>query len=487
MKHMTSRDPFRCHSSGAPLLFESAKRQRALAFLAHNGPSRPAQIANAIGANNLEGFDSLVKTGIVVWDKRSRTRTIVALNEKFPGVEHMVQMLRLLEPRISFPTGSFASEQRPRSLRTKAVPNLIFGGSGTDARMRVLICLDVLGGRAESRDIAYTLGRIQRSVIRRLLDRLASEGFLLREPGSLCYRFRKQPWTPHLRRFLRTINQNLSIQRRTARTFEYGSGRIKVLDYRKPVIGQSKPRTFRPNADGCPLLFTTDAKRRVLCGLASGAPVRISHLSHFAEIVEQRVYHDLEKHGLIIRFGTRAKRFVALHPHLVGREHFLRLLRNLYGSFMSDRPLPPIATVTLPKTKRWNFKPLQLLGRWQQTEVLLLLGLTKELDLTRLCDALVYKHPATQTIMRCLYKLRHQQVIRHRTHGLLVMYSLNPHFVGAHELRRFLRAVTSEYPQYAASIKNLKFVSTDRARRLRNSSRATVAFPPAIDSRFPAQ
>jgi hypothetical protein len=140
---------------------------------------------------------------------------------------------------------------------------------------------------------------------------------------------------------------------------------------------------------------------------------------------------DLERLGLIVRFGPRLQRLVAIHPALPARSEYLKLLDRIRRTYTPDAKRRSLKSLDPPPARAWHFTPLRFFGSWQQTEALIILSLVPEIDLTQLCDAIDYRHPDQQTIARVVRKLCHQQVLDHRRFGKFIMYRLSPNFAAA--------------------------------------------------------
>src|SRR5579863_370258 len=140
-KRHVAGDLRRVGTSGAPLLFESAKRQRFLAYLAHHSPCRLIEALNGIGAGDCDVSIPFAERGLVHRGKW-KSAVVLNLNDHFDGGQHLRKLLKELEPLSTF------ARQPKRRLyvnvdrRRKVDLSDVFGGNGP-TRTRLLVALHV--------------------------------------------------------------------------------------------------------------------------------------------------------------------------------------------------------------------------------------------------------------------------------------------------------------------------------------------------------
>lgn len=495
VSHQPGFDGRRYLSSGAPILFDSAKQQRFLAFLAHFGPSRPYQVTLAMGTSRMEGPEkALVDCGLILWQRAGRERApvVVSLNPGFPGIKHLAEALRLLEPASSFQTDPDLKGESTGTSKivVRCEPDKVFGG-GSSTRTRVLVAIHVLSKRPTAGEITRALDHPHHQIIRRALSTLVGSGVLTHFGSPARYEMTKGPWRPALARFLNTINRELHIEQPPIierLKGEGGAGHHRTFDYRKPVVAQDKPTTFRPPKDGAPLLFMTDARRRTLSTLESGKPVRAANMLIAANRNDYGTASRLAKCGLAYRFHVGKTQFIMIHPRLPAREEFVEFLRQFNMCYPPMRLLPNAEiNIKIPRSPAWRPSSHCLFGTACHTEALVMLALVPEIYPVQLAGALPTQQPDSQTLRRFLDRLTAQGILLARRQGVLRWYSFNDGLAMARQLRRFLIAFAKDFPQYATLAATVDQIGSVRSRKLRKSTRTSKSPIRPIDAAFNVQ
>jgi hypothetical protein len=161
------------------------------------------------------------------------------------------------------------------------------------------------------------------------------------------------------------------------------------------------------------------------------------------------------------------------------------LLRALTTAYPGKSKIPTGKRVEIPKIKEWKFDLTRIFGRLEQSETLIVLSQTKELDAVHLCATLPSAQANYQTMRRLLFRLAHQGVLTLRRRGVLMLFGLNAQFVAARQLRGFVKALAAGAPkyQYALTIASLEQLGSKRSQNLRKTRRANISYPPIIDMR----
>jgi hypothetical protein len=277
-----SRQKDRCTLT-APLIFQSAPRQRMLAALVQHGPMRKRDALNACGNPPTleERLDNFVDTGLIV--QFGDTRSVgVAFNEAFPASVQLREVIRSAEPGTSpAPRLRLPVEKPLFTVPVASAVQTVFGPWLQTASMFLLGLnhgsLPLSALRSALRKITQTASAdvaikgLQRRKLVSIrgaeifwhpqFDALALEDFV----AALVALQPQYDLRPYLTPPRRAIKNRLK------------SG---LIDWRqKEVVGDDRPFGGGVASDGSSLLFGSNARFRVLTLIASGELCKSAELS----------------------------------------------------------------------------------------------------------------------------------------------------------------------------------------------------------------
>lgn len=311
-------------------------------------------------------------------------------------------------------------EQRLRKRRRqrKTAIDYLFG---SPVRTQTLATLEALGGRAWQKNVHRGVPGQFAYAVKNVVNYFISEGVLEKRDQNIL--FRKQAWTPALRRLLRAY-----LKAQPA----FGDALRESLK-RNAVAG----RGYRPLG-----LVGPPPMQRALITLAINGPLQPSALLGSAGAVSVEGSLDLlEREGIIAIRSKPRTRIISLNAAYPVYREFRALLLSL-GNAGLVPPKPDLAD------ERGNFSPERLFTQGTRSEVLIMVGACRkgEIEISSLSRLLPQYDRGS--IRKALLKFRSQGILRSRTWKGLHLYSLDPAYPQWRALKRLLDAIAVQWPYY---------------------------------------
>lgn len=461
--------------------------QRLLATLAWHGALSRSEAFAAARYTNRKSLTKLMKAGIVVcwrYPKRgSSARVIVALNDGHPAMSELRALLRSLVSIDLVPLPTCARTKvghaPKRSVPSKKLA-LVFGPTGA-SRYKFLTLLEALGGTADLSALARGLPEIAPQTLRKFAGRFTRMHYLrkamvgkqsifsyderakgTRELRALCCRLLKDD--PEIKRRVK-----LARTKEPQETYQAYGGAVPYL---RGAIGALRPIGLAPPASLAPLLFGSDARYRILATLALCGPCRVTQLQRLSHSGNYAPVKALRNCGLVLVQGRVPRRVIGLHVGFPAYEELRTLLMALHKRYpVLTEAVPPSGVLMRRHHGEWGGTIEQLCVTPLRTKVLISIGNSGGIDNSSLSR--LFPEHAPCDLRQALHMFTAFGVFERYKEGTALMYRLNPKFCAFAPLRRLLRRLGAEWPQYGYRTRlEERYMSPSRLVMRRNARRA---------------
>ncbi len=461
-----------------PVLFHGESLQRALVALAVHGPLSVKQLQVIAHTRHIGRFKQLEHIGLItIWGKKGFSRK-VGLSKNFPGRVQLRDLLREIGKHegVSQPIKIKKKGLKigPQSAATHILADHVFGGH---SRTVILLALAHLG-KVRILDLQRTLA-FRRIDLIKFMTFWKSVGVLRFDDHhvelhrgwyaySQLHAFRIAV-TKQLPGIVPTAIKQIAVRTRLSKRGKF--------DWRqKAVARDSRPLGVKPSADGCPLLFGSDARRRILVTLAVNGTMRPEQLRRAAQISGSL---EITEGDLVVRLLQSRKGFpqgLRINPAFPAHSQFIALLQKMDQRWPAQR----VTFLRGPKSWRgaktqftWNGRIDRIFGSFARSETLLLLC---ALGPSTLKQIRRHMHSDIGEVMRALRMWRHYDIIRGGDGQKA--WELNPDWFAAKELYALLKALIGTNPRYAGIVVAAKRHSIDhRGRRRIKHARSSRTIP----------
>ena len=447
-----------------PILFGGPALQRVLSCVSKYGPIRVSDAFTcSLGDTNWPVIKVLLDNGLLVrWGGHFHYR-LLALNPGHPFSHELRRLFKAMSKTYQFDTPALPVSVKDR----KAIPTVEVTPAAAlkmfvwPSRTRILAAIVGLGRKATSTRIKLALRCLNHNDIKHALKLLAEQDIVEVRNGvfslsrRLCFR-------RELIMLMRAVLSRDSVIKsavESARAMKLPKyKRVIKIDWTGKVKGAVRPRGFAPRENGAPLLFGTDARYRLLSTLAHNGALRRKQLDAVADVTDGVINAALNK-GLVVRYGPRYRKAVALNPSLPVSKELRMLLKCLWRRFptgeaklgRADDDLSAVPVSRHP----WRGDIEFILGLPSRTMPLLfarLLGSVDVSSLMRLLPSISIKEHR-----RTFQMLVNQGVMKTSKEGNAKTFSLNESYFAFRELAALLDAIAREFPKYrtAASLEEV--------------------------------
>jgi hypothetical protein len=287
-------------------------------LIARFGPMRRLNLEGVLGSERVRNFEKTDGAGLTIQWSLPGTRGFgIALDPEFPLFRQVRSLLaRLCDVYgLNVDVDMRPSERAiPTSASRESAPAWLFGSPW---RTRLLLALELLGGKQRSNAL---LGRVPGTSFadaRRNVAQLVRDGILLHEDGTIS--FIQAWWTGAFRGLLRAYLKNDP---------EFGA-----MVERKDVARQ------KTTADHAIYgLLAKASTERMLMALATNGPTRITKLSEMImSRLDEATLKHLKSDGIIATSKTRHANMVSLNAAHPAYAELKRLLIAMAGEKRAAR------------------------------------------------------------------------------------------------------------------------------------------------------
>lgn len=425
-----------------PILLATRSLQQLVGTLAAHGTLRLADAADAVGVRDLNIVEGLRTSRVFLFSIPGRER-FIALNPQLPGAAELGALVRFLEPATGWVPRFCAKEAVILKEPPQHWEQALFGHR---VRLDTLLAIEALGGRASAAQVGTVIG-LRSGRTAAILKRIKRRGIVRdeRTGDDSLWSFTDASWTPLLRSYLSAIlkTQNEIVERAAITphsTKRVAQGRAGRLRYKNTTLRTAeKPLGYSIPDNRAPLLFTTDARRRVLEVIALKGAANGSEIAALAETNPTRMLQYFQSMGVIEkRTGAGRSQIYSLSTTLPGRDHLAALLAATSRKY-SPRLSQLDAVTTAPAAGKWSGNIETVFGNESRGLALIGARATGGVDASTLRKL----NPDVERVQvrRALHLFQALEVLTTRREGNAILYLLNPDWFAYAPLVAFIDAL----------------------------------------------